>query len=94
METFDPASLITTIVGGGTAGLIAFLLIALWTGKQGVWVWGREQVETKAQCEIRVTEANAERDKANREMQEWKELALVNTGLLEQAASRKVPGDG
>lgn len=101
---FDAAALITTIIGGGTAGLIAFLLLALYTGKQGVWVWGRELAETKAayeqqlvdmkaSAEVAIVEIRAERDAKARELNEWKQLALHNTGLLEQVSTRqKLPG--
>lgn len=81
MDAVDPSSLVTTIIGGGTAGLIAFLVLVLVLGSRGTWVWGRDH-------EKEVAGLQSQLDKVSKERDEWKELALGTTDLLERIPRR------
>lgn len=48
----------------GPLGLLVFVLLALETGRRGVWVWGREKDAAERERDDWKAEAHAEREAA------------------------------
>jgi hypothetical protein len=55
---------------------IALILIGLWTGFKGYWVWGRE-----------LTNEQERRREAEKRGDAWQTVALTASGIAEQLAS-------
>ena len=62
----------------GPSGALALLLVILWAGARGTWVFGRELKHLDDRYEKALLDLRTDRD-------EWKQIALHGTALASKA---------
>jgi hypothetical protein len=76
-----PETLMTLAETTKNLTIAAVLVIIIWGGYKGVWVWGWSHKERVRELLNRVAELETDRD-------EWKNLAISNMGLLTKSVEQ------